>query len=134
MFFTTKEKNHLRKLHQKHPPSKIRDTSRTPYNRRKKTRLSWRPKFSSIIPPQRENSHQQHHLTRKKKRKIHVHRHQELLSGNFHELFPIHVHPQKMYSPRGTRKIQHHLRKPRFHLSGNTQRHLRPKRSRRRSV
>ena len=31
-------------------------------------------------------------ISRAKKRKIHVHRHQELLSGNSYEVFPIHAH------------------------------------------
>ena len=100
-----RQKNPLRKLNLQHTPEKIRDTSLTPNSRRRKTRLSWRPKFPSSLPPQRENPYQQHHLTRKKQRKIHVNRHQELLSGNSHEVFPIHAHLQKNYSSRGTRQI-----------------------------
>ena len=81
-----RQKSHLRKIHLQHSPTKIRDTSRTPYSTRRQTRLSWQPKFSSSLPPQRENSYQHHHLTRNKKWKIHVHWHQELLSGNSYEV------------------------------------------------
>ena len=35
MFFTTRPKNHLCKLHLQRPPTKIRDTSRTPHSRRR---------------------------------------------------------------------------------------------------
>ena len=41
---------------------------------------------------------------------------------------------KKVHPPRSTRRVRHHLRRPRFHLRGNTQRHVRPKRSRRHCV
>ena len=126
-----RQKNHLCKLYLQHLSTEIKDTSRTPYSRRQQTRLSWRPKFPISLPPQRKNPYQQHHLTRQIKHKIHVHWHQELLSGKSYEVFPIHAHPQKIHSPIGTRQIRHHLRRPIFHLRGYPQRHVRPKRSRR---